>query len=267
VAARCRRNKPPKYFPKTWTTSLQLSGNSKLDYATVLFNTYEFILVYLPVTLLVFYGLRNTRYHTLTITCLVAASLFFYGWWNPNYLALIGFSVIINYCTGRFLVYLLTQGNLILQKMTLFAGIAVNLTLLGYFKYATFFVDNINALTDSALYLETIVLPIAISFFTFQQIAYLVDTKRRITLEHSFLQYCLFVVFFPQLIAGPIVHHKEMLPQFLQTKHLRPWIENVSIGGSIFCVGLFKKVVIADGVQSTTTSVFLSGYAMKRKLI
>jgi len=192
----------------------------------------------------------------MTIAWLVVASLFFYGWWNPNYLALIGFSIIVNYCTGRLLVYLLTQGSVVVQELTLGVGIAINLTLLGYFKYANFFVDNINYLTGSTLYLETIVLPIAISFFTFQQIAYLVDTKRRITQEHSFVQYCLFVVFFPQLIAGPIVHHKEMLPQFLHTINTRPWFENLSIGGTIFCIGLFKKVVIADNLAPIATVVF-----------
>jgi alginate O-acetyltransferase complex protein AlgI len=141
-------------------------------------------------------------------------------------------------------------------KAILIAGIAANLGLLGYYKYANFFVANLNALFGSSLVLETIILPLAISFFTFQQIAYLVDAYRGETHEYSFLHYALFVVFFPQLIAGPIVHHHEILPQFARSTLYRLKAEHLAVGLTIFALGLFKKVVLADGVAIYATPVF-----------
>lgn len=131
----------------------------------------------------------------------------------------------------------------------------MNLGLIGYFKYANFFVDSFNKIADTHYNIEQILLPLAISFFTFQQIAYLVDVFRKEVEEHDFLQYSLFVLFFPQLIAGPIVHHQEMLPQFLK-KGISSNAENFGIGITIFIVGLFKKVIIADGIAVYSTSVF-----------
>ncbi len=128
--------------------------------------------------------------------------------------------------------------------------------MLGYFKYANFFVDNLNALVGSSLTLETIILPLAISFFTFQQITYLVDAYRGETREYHFLHYALFVTFFPQLIAGPIVHHREMLPQFARDTLYRLKAEHLAVGITIFTVGLFKKVVLADGIAIYATPVF-----------
>ena len=141
-------------------------------------------------------------------------------------------------------------------KAILVAGIAANLGLLGYYKYANFFVDNLNALLGNNLILETIILPLAISFFTFQQIAYLVDAYRGETHEYSFLHYALFVTFFPQLIAGPIVHHHEMLPRFARSTIYRLKAEHLAVGLTIFTLGLFKKVVLADGVAVYATPVF-----------
>lgn len=132
----------------------------------------------------------------------------------------------------------------------------VNLSILGYFKYANFFIDNINGVIDQKLYLEPIILPLAISFFNFQQIAYLIDIYRGNTCELNFLHYSLFVTFFPQLIAGPIVNHKEMLPQFAkkETYDIKP--QNIAIGLTVFFIGLFKKVVIADNMAIYATPVF-----------
>ena len=144
------------------------------------------------------------------------------------------------------------------SKVSLFLCVMGNLGLLGYFKYANFFVDNINALTGGEIVLERIIIPLAISFFTFQQIFYLVDTNSKVTREHSFLHYCLFVTFFPQLIAGPIVHHREMLPQFARDTIYKLKIENLGIGLFIFVIGLFKKVVIADGLVMHSDLVFAS---------
>lgn len=140
-------------------------------------------------------------------------------------------------------------------------GVVANLSLLGYYKYANFFIENYNELTDSNIFLGTIVLPLAISFFTFQQIAYLVDSYRGEMREHSFLHYSLFVTFFPQLIAGPIVHHKEMMPQFNKPSLFRFNYSDFSIGATIFIIGLFKKVIIADELAQYATPVFDSAAA------
>jgi D-alanyl-lipoteichoic acid acyltransferase DltB (MBOAT superfamily) len=135
-------------------------------------------------------------------------------------------------------------------------GVAANLGLLGYYKYANFFVDNINAAAGTGIELPPIILPLAISFFTFQQIAYLVDAYKGATREYNFLHYCLFVTFFPQLIAGPIVHHKEMLPQFANESTYRLNSECFVRGVTLFLIGLFKKVILADGVAAYSTPVF-----------
>ncbi len=183
---------------------------------------------------------------------LVAASLFFYGWWNPSYLGLILFSILFNYSLGLKLGSQEKTG----KKGILFVGILLNLAIIGYYKYANFFIDNLNLISEFNYNLETIILPLAISFFTFQQIAYLVDAYKGEAREYNFLHYCLFVTFFPQLIAGPIVHHKEMLPQFCKDKTYQFFISNIVVGLSIFILGLFKKVVIADNLSLVATPVF-----------
>ncbi len=142
------------------------------------------------------------------------------------------------------------------QKTTLTLGILSNLTLLGYFKYSDFFIENFNLLFNENTQLLHLVLPLAISFFTFQQIAYLVDSYRGETKEYDFLTYALFVTFFPQLIAGPIVHHKEMMPQFANKENLTKNQKNIATGLFIFSIGLFKKVVIADSFAVWATKGF-----------
>lgn len=219
----------------------------------MLFNSYTFIFLFFPIAVSIYYFAGSRGYYTIALSWLVVASLFFYGWWNPVYLILILTSIIFNYSAGLVLDLDLSQRR---RFWTLFIGISANLGLLGYFKYANFFVDNINNLVGSEFHLETIILPLAISFFTFQQITYLVDTYKGITKEHNFLHYCLFVTFFPQLIAGPIVHHNEMLPQFTKLKTY--WLDygNLAIGLSIFFLGLFKKVVFADGIAEFANPTF-----------
>lgn len=180
----------------------------------MLFNSHEFVFAFLPVTLFVFLLLRHRSRHNFAILWLVIASLFFYGSWEPRYLLLIGFSTIFNFMVGRLLMSIRNSASDSRTNIVLYAGVTVNLSLIAYFKYANFFVDSISQLSGANWNLAQIILPIGISFFTFQQITYLVDTRRGITQERSLLQYCLFVVFFPQLIAGHIVHHKQMLPQF-----------------------------------------------------
>jgi len=235
----------------------------------MLFNSYLFIFLFLPITLLVFFSIGSRGHHRIAIAWLIAASLFFYGWWNPAYLGLILASILFNYAVGVALANQhaqtlvsqstqpnSTQLNFNSTKLLLAFGVFVNLFLLGYFKYANFFVDNFNSLTSSTYHLQTIILPLAISFFTFQQITYLVDAYKGETREYNFLHYCLFVTFFPQLIAGPIVHHREMLPQFAKDVIYKLNHEHLAVGITIFFLGLFKKVVLADSVAIYATPVF-----------
>ena len=220
----------------------------------MLFNSYFFIFLFLPTVLLGFHLIGNQGYHRAAIVWLVGASLFFYGWWNSAYLILIIFSILFNFSVGISLSN--TFGHKLSKKAILTFGVSTNLVLLGYYKYANFFIDNLNVLSDSNLILTKVILPLAISFFTFQQIAYLVDAYRGQAREYSFLYYCLFVTFFPQLIAGPIVHHKEMLPQFAKAVLYKLRSKDLAIGVTIFALGLFKKVVLADGVSIYSSPVF-----------
>ena len=218
----------------------------------MLFNSFEFIALFLPITAVLYF--LCVRYFGIesAIGVLVVASLFFYAYWNPIYIVLILISIAVNYFFGTRLL----SGDERSSKFFLAVGVSINLLLLGYFKYANFFVENVNALSGTDFHLKTIVLPLAISFFTFQQISYLVDAKQGKTSEYNFLHYCLFVCFFPQLIAGPIVHHKEMLPQFARSNALSPRWSNVAIGLSIFAIGLFKKTVIADSLSRYVGPVY-----------
>ena len=218
----------------------------------MLFNSYIFIFVFLPITLIVYFKLGRYANHNVAISWLIAASLLFYGWWNPAYLGLILGSILFNYAIGSFMSRNVNHRS----KYMLVFGIAVNLGILGYFKYANFFIDNINGLFATSFQIEQIILPLAISFITFQQIAYLVDSSRGRTAEYKFLHYCLFVTFFPQLIAGPIVYHKEMFPQFAKDTVGKFNYENLAVGLSFFILGLFKKVIIADTAAMYVTPYF-----------
>lgn len=178
---------------------------------------------------------------------LACASLFFYSWWNIAYLPLILSSVLFNFFIGK------RVGDrerisfgFLSAKGVLTIGIICNLSLLGYFKYADFFIENVNGLFGQNFELLNLLLPLAISFFTFQQIAYLVDNYKQSVKEYNFVNYTLFVTFFPQLIAGPIVHHKEMMPQFSNPENKSISYDNIAKGMYIFAIGLFKKLVIAD---------------------
>lgn len=217
----------------------------------MLFNSYYFIGLFLPLVIITFYLASRWYGPRTAVACLVLFSLFFYGWWNPVYLTLIIGSILFNYNFGRLIVARKNYG-----KALLVVGVAANLSTLAYFKYANFFVDNLNWLGGTDIALAPIVLPLAISFFTFQQITYLVDASRGETAEYDFSQYCLFVTFFPQLIAGPIVHHKEMMPQFSQVSTYKFQYANLALGCTVFIFGLFKKVVIADNVAPYSTRLF-----------
>jgi D-alanyl-lipoteichoic acid acyltransferase DltB (MBOAT superfamily) len=212
----------------------------------MIFNSPEFLFLFLPLCFFSYFYLLHKRLITGAKLCLVGGSLFFYSWWEINYLPLILISMLFNYSVGRSLNAATITHGLWRRKYLLIMGILVNLGLLGYFKYYDFIIHNINLLFQSKLAPINLLLPLAISFFTFQQIAYLIDSYRRETAEYNFLNYSLFVTFFPQLIAGPIVHHAEMMPQFSSKWHLAKNHQNIASGLFIFAIGLFKKVVIAD---------------------
>src|SRR5437867_4330037 len=218
----------------------------------MLFNSFEFIFVFLPVVLVGFFLLAKIR-HGMAMAWLVAASLFFYAWWNPPYVGILICTVLFNYACG---IYIARTNGARVKKVALTLGLALNLALLGYFKYANWFIDNLRILGNFDLYLVPIHLPLAISFHTFQQIAYLVDVYRGEARRYSFLHYCLFVTFFLQLIAEPIVLHHEMLPQFSRDAIFRFHSSNFAVGMTMFFMGLFKKVILADSIAKYPSAVF-----------
>ena len=189
---------------------------------------------------------------------LVGASLFFYSWWNVLYLPLIVGSIIFNFLIGRQLLFKTDDSETVSpsQRYLLIFGVVSNLSLLGYFKYADFLIENTNHLTGSGFSALNLALPLAISFFTFQQIAYLVDCYKRQVDSRGFVNYAVFVSFFPQLIAGPIVHNREMIPQFSNTENKLLSYKNIAVGLFVFSIGLFKKVVIADTFATWATAGF-----------
>lgn len=229
----------------------------------MLFNSLEFILLFLPITLVGFFWLCRREQIRAANGWLVLASLFFYSWWNPIYLPLLLGSIGFNYGIGTWLHRLRRQSDYGGQdpKSALTVGIAGNIALLGYFKYADFFLDNINRIAGAEYDLLRLVLPLGISFFTFTQIAFLVDVYRRQAQEYSLLNYSLFVTYFPHLIAGPILHHREMMPQFADTTNRVLNYENLAKGLALFSIGLFKKVALADTLSQWANAGFATPHA------
>ena len=221
----------------------------------MLFNSYAFILGFLPVTFCLFFVLARTS-HKAAAAWLMLASLFFYGWWSPKYILLLLFSILLNFGTGTNIQRLIRSGQPRRAKSMLACGITVNLLLLGYFKYAHFFVDNLNHVFATDWMIAEIILPLGISFYTFTQIAYLVDAARGKVSEYNLVHYALFVTYFPHLIAGPILHHAEMMPQFSRPETYTVRWSNIAVGLTIFFIGLFKKTVLADGIAPHSTTVF-----------
>lgn len=221
----------------------------------MLFNSYPFLFLYLPITLLAFLILRR-RHRSLAIGGLFLASLIFYGVWNPRDVLLLLGSILFNFWIGQRLQKPWTEMTALRRRLWLQLGIGMDLGLLGYYKYAGFIEANLGALFDLNLDVSTIVLPLGISFFTFTQIAFLVDSYRGEVREGRFLDYGLFVTYFPHLIAGPVLHHKEMMPQFRSEDLVRFRWEDISIGATLFTLGLFKKVVFADGIAPYARAVF-----------
>ncbi|MCO7538110.1 MULTISPECIES: MBOAT family O-acyltransferase [Pseudomonas] len=213
----------------------------------MIFSSTVFILLYLPIVFFVYFGLNKLRLISAGKLWLVAASVFFYGYWSVDYIPLLLGSIVFNFIVGCAVSPDVKGLRIpVSRKLLLVMSISINIALLGYFKYANFLLDNVNLALGSDYNLAEIVLPLGISFYTFTQIAFLVDSYRGEAKEYDFVNYALFVTFFPHLIAGPILHHKEMMGQFKSKWTWSVRYKNIFMGLLIFSIGLFKKVMIAD---------------------
>lgn len=223
----------------------------------MLFNSHEYLFVFLPLTAIVYAILVRTGSRS-ALTWLTVASLGFYAWWNPANLSLLGLSLAGNFFLGRVIE---RSSSDTIRRLALTLGLVGNLAALIHYKYAGFLVENLNLLLGTAWTLKSAELPLGISFFTFQQIAYLCDTYHRKMTAHSAVEYGLFVTFFPQLIAGPIVRPDDILPQFRRDRtEQSPTATDLAVGLTQFMLGLFKKAVLADGVAVYVGPVFLAAH-------
>lgn len=218
----------------------------------MLFNSPEFLLGFLPVAVLLFFLIARVN-SLLAASWLALASLFFYGWWNPPLVLLLLASILFNYSAG---ISIARRQGTVQARRIVGVSIAANLALLGYFKYTDFAIGVVDSLSDLDFPFRHIILPLGISFFTFTQIAFLVDVYRGLAREYRFIHYLLFVSYFPHLIAGPILHHSQMMPQFSDPKTYRFQLEPAVEGAITFLIGLAKKVVIADGLAHFVVPVF-----------
>lgn len=217
----------------------------------MIFSSWQFICVFLPIAMIGFFAIPEGwgKARKLWLTC---ASVVFYGYWRIDYIPLLVFSILFNYGMAE---WMFREHGRRRSLWILSLGVTVNLGLLGYYKYADFLISSFNAVSQSELGLLNLILPLAISFFTFTQIAYLVDVYRDQAKHYSFIDYSLFVVFFPHLIAGPIVRHWEIIPQY-SPKMVRFAREDLALGLTIFLIGLYKKLLLADPISGVADSVF-----------
>jgi alginate O-acetyltransferase complex protein AlgI len=220
----------------------------------MLFNSFPFLFLFLPLALIGFYTTARIGQRVAT-AWLVAASFVFYAWWNPAFVVLLAGSIAFNYVCSRWI--LRWQGRERLQTAVIILAITADLLLLFYYKYlfpilGWFDMQGLHLFDHAA----GVILPLGISFFTFTQLGYLVDCKGGIVKQGGLLDYILFVTFFPHLIAGPILHHREVMPQFADPSTYRLKIENITVGATLFIMGLFKKVVIADRFAPLANDLF-----------
>jgi alginate O-acetyltransferase complex protein AlgI len=222
------------------------------------FSSTEYVYLFLPASLIVYYWLTRVRKIQCAKSWLALSSLFFYAWWNPQYLPLILISLVVNYWIGKRIaptVVMVAKGERN-SKAWLIAGICFNLVILIYYKYSGFVAANLAKLASTTVEPINPLLPLAISFFTFTQVAYLIDSYRGEVKEYGFLNYTLFVTFFPHLVAGPIVHHKEIVPQFATSSNLTLRYRNLALGLTLFSIGLAKKLLFADTLALWATAGF-----------
>ena len=229
----------------------------------MLFNSYIFIFIFLPLALLGWYGLNRIKKYETAKVFLTGMSLWFYGYFNTYYLFIIIASILINYFISYLLTFSKTKTT---RQIGLFAGTGINLAILFYFKYFDFFIENINYLFRWDFNLKHILLPLGISFFTFQQLSFIIDRCTGKAEHYSFTNYSAFVTFFPQLIAGPIVLYKEIIPQFDDLQKRKFNIDNFAKGISLFVLGLGKKVLLADTLALATNFGFEQTYFLDHKL-
>jgi len=221
----------------------------------MLFNSYAFLLAFLPVTLAGFF-LLGRRDPAWGAAWLVAASLAFYAWWSVPYVLLLLTSICFNYVMGAAIARAHAAGNAPRMRTLRFVAVAANLMALAYFKYFNFLLDNVTTFAGVAAPSLHVILPLGISFFTFTQIAFLIDASRGEAREYNPMHYALFVTYFPHLIAGPILHHKEMMPQFGKRAIYSPHASDLAAGMTIFAMGLCKKTLLADRIAPFVAPVF-----------
>jgi alginate O-acetyltransferase complex protein AlgI len=223
----------------------------------MLFTTAVFAILFLPIVVAGFFLIAR-RSHYLAAFWVFAASVFFYGYWMPQFTVLLLGSIAVNFLIGRRISATARDpdGSRRRARVWMIGGVVFNLALLGYFKYANFFLDSLEAVLGAHLHAARILLPIGISFFSFTQIAFLADTYQKGVREYEPAHYGLFVTYFPHLIAGPVLHHAQMMPQFQNAATYRFQFSNLAAGMAIFCLGLLKKVVIADGISPYADAVF-----------
>lgn len=224
----------------------------------MIFSTYEFILVFLPIVFITYFVLNKFKMYTISKIWLVVASLYFYAQGSKDFFPFFMGSIFGNYCIGTALTKLQEKADKKQLKLLLAIGIIVNVALLGYYKYTDFFIENINFVTGANIALKNIALPIGISFFTFQLIAFLVDSYRGETKDYDIIDYLLFITFFPQLIVGPIVHHKEMVEQFEKEENQKLNWNNIALGLFVFSIGCAKKMLLADVLTTSAQRFFVS---------
>jgi D-alanyl-lipoteichoic acid acyltransferase DltB (MBOAT superfamily) len=220
----------------------------------MLFNSYEFIFVFLPVTVAVFFLLGSAS-RTWALRWMILASLLFYAWWRPVNILILAPAIAVNFIVARQIQRLRGRAQHGPAKALLVLGILANIGFLGYFKYANFAVGVFNDVLGTDFVLAAIILPLGISFITFQKIAFLIDVHAGHIESFTLQDYCLFVLFFPQLIAGPIVHYRELMPQF-RGATCRFDGDAVAIGVTLFVSGLFKKAVLADGIAPLVAPIY-----------
>lgn len=222
----------------------------------MLFNSYIFIFLFLPLCVTIYFVLHRLCFGRAARVWLLGMSLWFYGYFNPSYVLIICGSILVNFGVSRYLLRLRRAGRQRGAKVLMLLGVSANVALLFYFKYVDFFLANVNRAFRTDFAMRNIVLPLGISFFTFQQISYVVDSWRGETEGYSLLDYAVFVSFFPQLVAGPIVLHNELIPQLRTEDNHRPDAANLAKGLYLFSTGLFKKVMVADTLGNLVNAGF-----------
>ena len=237
----------------------------------MLFNSYPFLFVFLPLTFIGTFWI-GAYSHKLAILWLGAASLVFYGFWDPTFVLLLLGSIVSNYFFGRWIDHCRKAGgagntNEAFVSRILFVAILINLLVLGYFKYSNFFIGAFVEAFGNSFVPFDIILPLGISFFTFTQIGFLVDVSRGLTAEASLGRYLLFVTYFPHLIAGPLLHHKQIMPQLLKPDVFRFNAQNVSVGLTIFVLALAKKIFLADSLSEIVEPIFNSANQGKAPML